>query len=97
MTLVGNPGIVDQGVLAGLTFDGAGLLYAITSGGDLYQLNPTDGSGSLLWETGLQGVSGLSALWVPTDQRVPEPGSIAIWSLLCMVAVGWHWRGRRTA
>ncbi len=35
--------------------------------------------------------------WLGTDQVVPEPSTIAIWSLLGLAGLGYGWRKRKTA
>lgn len=76
-TLVGLSNI-NTGFLAGLTFDSNGALFAITFGGDLYSVNPLNGAASLLGNTGLTAVSGLTALDALQPEPVPEPASIAL-------------------
>ncbi len=90
-TEVGASGITTQGGLAGLTFDEAGDLYAITEDGRLFSVNQSTGGASLLWTTELSQVSGLSSV----RGVVPEPTSIVMWLVCCLFA-GWSvWRRPR--
>ena len=74
-TLVGLTGISD-GRLGGLTFSSPTDLFAVTFTGLLYRLDPDDGSATLLGDTGLDFVWGLSAL----EPVIPEPTTFLLTS-----------------
>jgi hypothetical protein len=74
----GDTGVFGTSVSsAGLTFAGNDL-FAIADDGNLFSVNPANGTSQLLFGTGLNNVSGLSALGV---EVVPEPGLLALLGL----------------
>jgi hypothetical protein len=68
-TLVGNTGVSGSS-LAGLTFAVDGTLYAAMADA-LYELDPTNGSPTLIGAIGFSRVSGITAL-----APVPEPATL---------------------
>jgi outer membrane protein assembly factor BamB len=92
LTLVGLLGI-DVSVQDGLAFDPAGILYALTSDGEIYTLNTGSGQATFLAQVTLGGdeIGGFEGLAI----QVPEPSSLllATLGLSCLAALGWR-RGR---
>ncbi len=87
-TLVGISGTEPDG-LAGLTFDSMDNLFAITRDGLLHSMDANNADATLIGDTGLSEVSGLSAL-----NGVPEPGTLVLLGM-SLAAVGAASRRRR--
>ena len=81
----------------GMDFALDGKLYGLDNFGTIVKIDPSDGSTTSMGATTFKWISATSAPEdaTPPGSPIPEPTTIAVWSLLCLITVSAVYLRRR--